>query len=88
MGFLRELIAADGRIDEREELALEAIERVLEEQNRLTLAKAGETVAETAKAAGVVAGEAASRIGSTARSLGSKLSRMFEEAAAPGKAKP
>lgn len=79
--FLRELIAADGRVDEREELAVEAIERLLEEENRLTLAKAGESIAETAKAAGSVAGEAASAIGSTAKAIGGTLSGKLAQAA-------
>ena len=78
--FLRDLIASDGVIDEREELAIEAIERMWQEQNRLTLAKAGEGLADMTKAAGMVAGEAASVIGGTARSLGSALSSKLAEA--------
>lgn len=74
MRFLRELVAADGVLDEREELALEAIERVLDYQNRLTLSKAGEGLADISKAAGSVAAEAASAIGGTARSFGNALS--------------
>jgi uncharacterized tellurite resistance protein B-like protein len=79
MRFLRELVAADGVLDEREELALEAIERVLEDQNKLTLSKAGEGLADISKAAGAVAAEAATAIGGTARSFGSALSSKFGE---------
>ena len=79
MRFLRELVAADGVLDEREELALEAIERVLEDQNRLTLSKAGEGLAEISKAAGAVAAEAATAIIGSARSFGSALSNKLGE---------
>lgn len=79
MRFLRELVAADGVLDEREELALEAIEGVLEDQNRLTISKAGEGLADISKAAGAVAAEAATAIGGTARSFGSALFNKFGE---------
>ena len=74
MRFLRELVTADGTLDEREELALEAIERVLEDQNKVTLTKAGEGISDISKAAGAVAADAASAISDTARSLGTSLS--------------
>lgn len=77
--FLRELVMADGVLDEREELALEAVERMFAEENRLTLAKAGEGLLDTAKAAGTVAGEIASSIGSAAKSLSGLLSRKLPE---------
>ena len=80
MRFLRELVAADGVLDEREELALEAIERVLGEQNRLTLSKAGEGLADLTKAAGSVAAEAAGAISGTARSFGTLLSSKLSDA--------
>lgn len=79
MRFLRELVMADGVLDEREELALEAIERVLDDQNRLTLSKAGEGLADISKAAGSVAAEAASAISGTARSFGNALSSKLGE---------
>jgi len=85
MRFLRELVAADGRIDEREELALDAIERILAEAAPTVLTKAGESIAETARTAGVLAGSAASTIGSTARSIGATLSDRFEKATRAGK---
>lgn len=88
IGFLRDLIAADGMIDEREEMAIEAIERVFQEASRLTLAKAGEGLAEVTKAAGTVAGEAASAISNTAKTLRSALSRKLAGSkGAPSKGK-
>ncbi|NIJ17518.1 TerB family tellurite resistance protein [Sphingobium vermicomposti] len=80
MKFLRELAMADGVLDEREELALEAIERQFEQWNRLTWNKAGEGLVDTAKSAGAVAGEAAATIGSAAKSLGGVLSCKLSEA--------
>lgn len=74
MRFLRELVAADGVLDEREELALDAIERVLGDQNKLTLSKAGEGLADISRAAGSVAVEAATAVGGTARSFGNAFS--------------
>ncbi len=77
MRFLRELVTADGTLDEREELALEAIERVLEDQNKVTLTKAGEGISDISKAAGAVAADAASAISDTARSLGTSFSNKL-----------
>lgn len=76
MRFLRELVAADGIIDEREELAIEAIERILQEESRLTAVKVGEGLAEASR----TAGEAASLLGSAAKSVGSMLTRKVIEA--------
>ncbi|ANI78140.1 hypothetical protein EP837_01728 [Sphingobium sp. EP60837] len=76
MRFLRELVAADGVIDEREELALEAIERILQEESRITAAKVGEGLAEASR----TAGEAASLLGSAAKSVGGMLTRKVMEA--------
>ncbi|MFC3175026.1 TerB family tellurite resistance protein [Novosphingobium bradum] len=87
MKFLRDLTMADGRLDEREELALEAIERLFEEENRLSWAKAGEGLVDTAKAAGTVAGEAASTLGSAAKSVGETLASRLAEAAQAVRAK-
>jgi tellurite resistance protein len=44
MQFLGEVVAADGVYDEREELALEAIERVLREETEFSFARAGRTL--------------------------------------------
>jgi hypothetical protein len=44
MSFLRELVEVDGIVDEREELALEAIERVFSEEQSLTFTKAGQAI--------------------------------------------
>lgn len=38
LGFLREVVAADGRLDEREELAIDAIETVFAKESALSLA--------------------------------------------------
>lgn len=80
MKFLRDLVAADGRVDEREGLALDAIERVLQEAAPTVLGRAGESLVTTARSAGLLAGEAAGVIGSTAKSLGGTLSRKLAEA--------
>lgn len=89
MDFLRELVAADGILDEREELALEAIERQFAEERRISISKIGAKTAdaigetastasslasETAKAAGTVVGEAV-------RTVGGVLSRKLGEGA-------
>lgn len=89
MEFLRELIAADGVLDEREELALEAIERQFVEENRLTMAKMGaktvDAIGEATSTVSAVAGESAkvasSVVGGAVRSVGSVLSRKIEEGA-------
>ncbi len=81
MKFLRDLTMADGVLDEREEFALEAIARLFDEENRLTWAKAGEGLLDTAKAAGTVAGGTATTLGTTFRSLSGTLSGKLTEAA-------
>lgn len=77
MTFLRELVAADDTMDEREELALEAIERVLEAEGRLTLAKAGsaatETLSDIASTAVDTAGSVAGALASKATSVGNAV---------------
>lgn len=79
--FLRELIMADGILDEREELAVEAIERTFAEANQLTLSKAAEATASAAMTAGTTIAGAASAIGntlgSTAATVGTSLSRTL-----------
>lgn len=80
MKFLRELVGSDGVLDEREELALEAIERVLQDANRLTLSKAGDGLVDGAKSAGAIASEAAEVIGNTAKSFGSAVSGKLADA--------
>lgn len=80
MKFLRDLTMADGVLDEREEFALEAIARLFDEENRLTWVKAGEGLLDTAKAAGTMAGEAATTLGTAVRSLSGTLSGKLTEA--------
>lgn len=73
MTFLREVAAADDTMDEREELALEAIERVLEAEGRLTLAKAGSAATETLSD---IASTAVGTAGSVAGTLVDKAASM------------
>lgn len=62
MAFLREVAEADGKMDEREELALDAVARVLEEESAFSLQKAGQTVSGWAKDAAQSAGSLASKL--------------------------
>lgn len=102
MAFLREVVAADGTLDEREELALEAIERVLEAEGRMTLTKAssaaGETLSEIASTAastasnvaGTLAGKAVhvgGAVGEAVGSLGDTVSKTFRQVLNTGKSK-
>ena len=82
LAFLRELIAADGLLDEREELAVEAIERIFAEADRLSLAKAAEGVTDVAKTAGNTMASAATNIGGTAAAIGGVVSQRLARAAA------
>ena len=82
MTFLADLVSADGRIDEREELAVDAIARVFEQESQLTLARAGEGLISGARSAGAIASGVAGTLGSAARSFGTTL---FGEVAASGK---
>lgn len=79
MLFLRELVAADGVIDEREELALDAINSVIQQHTKSALAEAGKTLADASKAAGKASLEAAGAVGKTARFLGNSLSEKLKE---------
>lgn len=60
LSFLREVAEADGMLDEREELALEAIAAVFKQEAEMTLAKAG-------RGAGKLVSAAADTIGSVIR---------------------
>lgn len=82
MTFLSDLVAADGRIDEREELAVDAIARVFEQESQMTLARAGEGLLSGARSAGAIASGAAGTLGSAARSLGTALTGKLGEAGA------
>ena len=62
--FLREVMEADGRIDEREEMAIERVEKVLLEEIRFSMSR---TVAPVGKAAAQMFGGLRSRISSTIR---------------------
>ncbi len=82
--FLREVMEADGIIDEREELAIERISRIFEEEARMQLgrkllgsaATAGDVVAEGASRALDATVSGASRLGHAAsNALGTKFQR-------------
>ena len=62
MQFLRDVANADQRLDEREELALEAIEQVLREEAELSFKKAGNRVAGWAKDASSTIGDLAAKL--------------------------
>ncbi|EDZ48504.1 conserved hypothetical protein [Rhodobacterales bacterium Y4I] len=62
--FLRGVMEADGRIDEREEMAIERVEKVLTEEMRFSMSR---TVAPVGKAATKMAGEIRSGISSALR---------------------
>lgn len=56
MHFLADVVAADGQVDEREELALEAIERTLREESEFSFSRTGRKLAGWSRdAAGTVA---------------------------------
>lgn len=75
--FLRELIAADGVVDEREELALEAIERTLREEAPSVITAAGERLLDASRVAASSAAGVATTIGGTAKTLGGSLGRTI-----------
>jgi len=63
LAFLREVMEADGRIDEREELAIDAIAEVFRKERAVTLAKIGRGVASVGETAGAAVNDLAKRIG-------------------------
>ncbi|GEO01853.1 hypothetical protein NSE01_36850 [Novosphingobium sediminis] len=71
---------ADGILDEREELAVEAIERVFAETGRLTLGKAADTATEAAMTAGTTIAGAASTVGNTLASTATAVSGSLSKA--------
>lgn len=73
VAFLREVMEADGRIDEREEMAIERIEKVLEEEMRFSVSR---TVAPVGKAAS----QAASGVGSGIKSASRKVATVGKAA--------
>ena len=62
MAFLKDVCEADGRLDEREELALDAVARIFEEENAFSLQKTGRAVAGWAKEAADAAGAIANKL--------------------------
>ena len=63
LAFLREVMEADGHIDEREELAIDAIAEVFRKERAVTLAKIGRGVASVGETAGAAVNDLAKRIG-------------------------
>jgi len=62
MQFLRDVANADQRLDEREELALEAVEQVLREETELSFKRAGNRVAGWAKGASSTIGDLTAKL--------------------------
>jgi uncharacterized membrane protein YebE (DUF533 family) len=77
MDLLRDVMKADGKIDQREEHAIAAIERVFEEARRVTLAGIASNlssgIATARTAAGEAIGSAAVAMRSTKQSLAARL---------------
>ncbi|MBA4013246.1 MAG: hypothetical protein C0481_15375 [Phenylobacterium sp.] len=63
MVFLRQVVEADGYIDEREELAIDAIAEVFRKERTVTLAKVGQGVADAGGTAKAAVSEFAKRVG-------------------------
>lgn len=80
MRFLRELVASDGVVDEREELALEAIERVLQEESQSAIAQIGGNLADMSSKVRDTAASTADWVGNSARALGGLLSKSSARA--------
>lgn len=71
--FLREVMEADGRVDEREEMAIERVEKVFAEEMRFSLSR---SVAPVGSAASKIVGSA----GSTAAGVGKRASQLIGSA--------
>ena len=69
LAFLREVMEADGRIDEREEMAIERVQKVFNEEMRFSLSR---TVAPV--------GTAVSQAASTATHVGKRASKLVGQA--------
>lgn len=63
LAFLREVMEADGYLDEREELAIDAVAEVFRKERAVTLAKIGRGVASVGGTAGAAVNGLAKRIG-------------------------
>jgi len=62
LDYLREIMEADGRLDEREELAIDAIAETFRKERAVTFAKIGRAVAEAGDTAGAAVGKLAKRV--------------------------
>lgn len=60
--FLREVVKADGILDEREELAVDAIVAVFKRENAITLSKVGKSLSDIGAQAGSAVGEMRKRL--------------------------
>lgn len=56
LAFLRDVVEADGVLDEREELAIDAIAAIFREQNRVSLTKVGRSLSKIGERAGSAVG--------------------------------
>lgn len=83
MTFLREVIAADGVIDEREELAIEAIERVFAEAHRITLGRIADRLGDGVATVSELGGSAVGATTSAARSVREGLTARWRGRGAP-----
>jgi len=70
---MRELVASDGIVDEREELALEAIERTLQQESRSAVAQIGGSLADMSIKVRGTAASTPDWIGSSAKALSGLL---------------
>ncbi|MEW4447607.1 TerB family tellurite resistance protein [Qipengyuania sp. JC766] len=75
MAFLREVVAADGVIDEREEFALETIQKTFLEERRLTFSKVTRTVRNVASGGSI----AMKSFGQSASKKASDSVQLFRE---------
>lgn len=84
MQFLRDVIAADGIFDEREELALDAIEATFRAERAMTVEKVGKSLAEIGGQAGNVVAGLQSQLSATV----SKRMNARHPASDPNKSMP
>jgi uncharacterized tellurite resistance protein B-like protein len=73
LAFLREIMEADGRLDERQELAIDAIAETFRKERAVTLTKIGQAVTGASVTAGAAVGRAVTGAGVTAGAAVGKL---------------
>jgi uncharacterized tellurite resistance protein B-like protein len=75
--FLREVMAADGILDEREEHAIDAVAAVFRSERVSALSKVGKSINDLGDLAKPALAEASSRAGSAMADIGSKTGSAF-----------